>query len=214
MISLVITNMRNQDIIGLHTQFFRDLGFELDNELMMFQKPFPLGFQMIFVQFTEHENHATLEYNLGIRIHEVEELIHQFLPTLSGFSERSITLVQTLDKIGKILPKQFIINNDYELAKAIETAEKFLITDGLNWLDKMEDPLNLEIAFYERKAKTFKTSNFVYNAFRATALSKLYNPADYPYLRQIFLEAIEEKELTPFTIASYLKFLNYLDNLD
>ncbi|WP_373398514.1 hypothetical protein V8V91_01865 [Algoriphagus halophilus] len=206
--------MKNIDFFGLHTQFFLDHGFEINQNYMLFQKSFPIGSQVIFVHHHEDSRGTCLEYNLGIRIHQVEELIHEFLPTLSGFSERSITLVQSQEKISKNIPRSFIIHGEEELTDVLHRGENFLLTDGIPWLDKMIDPLNLEIAFFERKSNFFKSHNFVYNAFRATALSKLFNPKDYPYLRQLFLEHIEEKQMTPFTIASFLKFLDYLDKLD
>lgn len=206
--------MNRVNFISLHSQFFQDYGFTWNDDFMIFQKSFPTGQQVIFVHYHENPTESTIEYSLGIRIHRVEELIHKFLPTLSGFSERSITLIQTLDKIGKEIPKRFEIHNDWEIAQVIMAAEKALVSDGFPWLDKMINPLNLELAFYERKAKSFKTHNFIYNAFRATALSKLYNPSDYQFLRQLFLEHIEEKQMTPFMIASFLKFLDYLDKLD
>ncbi|WP_332911925.1 hypothetical protein [Algoriphagus boritolerans] len=78
----------------------------------------------------------------------------------------------------------------------------------------MIQPENLERAFAERKDKAFKTQNFVYNSFRGVTLAKFYNPEDYPILRQIYLETIREREMTPFTIASFLQLLHYLDNLE
>ncbi|MBB6328362.1 hypothetical protein FHS59_004005 [Algoriphagus iocasae] len=206
--------MKRVNFIGLHTQFFQDFGFELNGNCMNFQKFFELGKQVVFIQLNENNSESIVEYNLGVRIDKVEELIHQFLPTLSGYAEKSITLIQTLDKIGKYLPDKFVVQNDWELSQIMMSAEKFFVLEGFPWLNKMSDPINLELAFFERKAKSFKTHNFVYNAFRATALSKLYNPSDYPYIRNIFLEHIEEQQMTPFNIASYLKFLNYLDKID
>ncbi|WP_332911924.1 hypothetical protein [Algoriphagus boritolerans] len=92
---------------------------------MLYHKNYPHGQQVIFVHFSEYPDVSYLEYNLGIRIHRVEEIIHRFLPTLSDYSDRSITLIQTPDKIGKMIPKRFVIENDYQLAEAIEASEKF-----------------------------------------------------------------------------------------
>lgn len=99
--------------------------------------------------------------------------------------------MQTPDKIGKLIPKRFVIENDSQLADAIMAAEKFFVMQGFHWLDEMIQPDNLERAFAERKDKPFKTQNFVYNSFRGVTLAKLYNPADYPILRQIYLENIK-----------------------
>ncbi|MDF2157969.1 hypothetical protein [Algoriphagus sp. CAU 1675] len=203
--------MRKLDVIGLHFGFFKDFGFEFNDTHLMFFKNFPQGKQVIFVQLSETPEGSFLEYNLGVRINKVEKLIHQFLPSLGDYSERSMTLIQPAYKLDKTLPKHFSIENDSELSQALIVAEKFFISKGFPWLDQMIDPVVLEHAFYNRKDKSFKSQNFVYNAFRATALSKLYNPLDYPEIRQNFLEQIQSREETPFTIASFLQFLNYLD---
>jgi hypothetical protein len=206
--------MRKLEIIELHRDFFEDFEFEFHPTRLVYQKSFPQGQQVIFVQYSEYPDCSYLEYNLGIRINLVEEIIHRFLPTLSDYSERSITLVQTPDKIGKIIPKRFVIQTDSELADAIISTEKFFVTHGFAWLDQMIQPENLEKAFAERKANTFKTQNFVYNAFRGATLARLYNPVDYPILRNIYLDQVQKREMTPFTIASFLQLLDYLDKLE
>jgi hypothetical protein len=206
--------MRKLEVIELHQRFFNDFEFEFHSSNLLYHKNYPHGQQMVFIHFAEYSDVSYLEYNLGIRIHDVEEIIHRFLPTLCDYSERSITLIQTPDKIGKTIPKRFFIENDFQLAEAITAAEKFFITHGFHWLDQMILPENLETAFAERKDKAFKTQNFVYNSFRGATLARFYNPEDYPILRQIYLENIRELEMTPFTIASFLQLLNYLDHLE
>ncbi|HSF54821.1 MAG TPA: hypothetical protein VLA71_13790 [Algoriphagus sp.] len=178
----------------------------------MYYKNFPQGQQVIYVHYIENSDVTYLEYSLGIRINEVEEIIHKFLPTLNDYSERSITLIQTPDKIGKMIPHRFVIENDSQLADAIMAAEKFFVLHGFPWLDEMIKPENLENAFAMRKDKEFKTQNFVYNAFRGATLAKLYKEVDYPVLRKIYLEQIKQREMTPFTIASFLQLLYFLDN--
>lgn len=206
--------MRKLEVIELHHQFFQDFGFEFCSGKLLYQKEFQQGQQIVFVHFTEYSDASYLEYNLGIRIGQVEEIIHRFLPTLSDYSSRSITLIQTPDKIGKTIPRRFVLENDSQLAEAIMAAEKFFVMHGFHWLDEMIQPHKLEQAFAERKDKAFKTQNFVYNSFRGATLAKLYNPVDYPILRQIYLENIKEREMTPFTLGSFLQLLDYLDKLE
>jgi len=203
--------MHQEDLLRRQSSFFQDFGFALDPAQNVFKKSFNQGTQIIFIHYQPYPDGAYLEYNLGIRIDQVEYLIHQFLPSLQGQSDNSVTLVQTLDKIGRELPKRFFIENSARLSSALMNVEKFFVSYGFNWLDEMSDPMNLEAAFATRKDKKFKTQNFIYNAFRGTALSKIYKPEDYPQLRQTYLSMVQKSSTTPFTIASYLKFLNYLD---
>lgn len=203
--------MRKLDVIGLHFEFFKEFGFEFNSSHQVFVKTFPHGNQVVFVHFYEYPDVSYLEYKFGVRIDQVEDLIHQFLPALRDYAERSLTLYQTPNKIGKELPKRSPIENDWQLSKVMMTAENFFVKTGFHWLDEMIDPAFLENEFYNKNDNSFRTQNFVYNAFRATALSKLYNPDNYMGIRQSFLKQIEQREETPFTIAVYLQFLNYLD---
>ncbi|KPQ09381.1 MAG: hypothetical protein HLUCCX10_16390 [Algoriphagus marincola HL-49] len=94
-------------------------------------------------------------------------------------------------------------------------AEKFFVGYGFRWMDEMIIPENLEKAFADRKEKVFRTQNFVYYVFRGVTLARIYNLGDYPLLRNIYLQEIKKKTgMTPFTIASFLQLLDYLDHLE
>lgn len=205
--------MKKLEVIELHHKFFKDFEFKFHSTQLLYHKNFPEGQQVIFVHYTENQDSSFLEYSLGVRIHAVEEIIHKFLPTLSDYSERSITLIQNPEKISDDMPNRFEIKNNGQLAESIIAAEKFFAADGFAWLNEMIDPENLEHAFATQKEIGFKTHNFVYNSFRGATLAKLYNEEDYPILRNIYLENIKQREMTPFTIASFLQLLNYLDHL-
>jgi len=204
--------MRKMEVVCMHAEFFAERGFTLNPTQLMFERNIPHGKQVIFMHYTEDENSAQLEYTMGIRIDLIENLIHQFLPTLSDFAEKSITIAQSLDNMGKKSLNKFKISSSKHLQDAINSAEIFFSNTGFEWLDRLSNPENVEKEFFKQKYNPFANHNFVYTAFRGSALSKLYNPGDYIALRQKFLEMLNEKNLTPFTIASFLHFLNYLDH--
>ncbi|SHO60085.1 hypothetical protein [Algoriphagus zhangzhouensis] len=205
--------MRKLEVVERHHAFFLDSGFIYDPAFSLYTKQFSHGKQAVFLHFTDSEDGNLLEYSLGVRIDQVENIIHKFLPSLSDYSERSLTLVQTPNKIGKELPRVFHVSTNWELSQAMMKAEKFFVSDGFPWLDQMIDPVLLERAFFHKRDYSFKTQNFIYNAFRATALAKLFNPKDYHIIRDGFLSQINRQHMTPFTIASYLQFLSFLDQL-
>lgn len=205
--------MEKVDALELYTGFFRDFGFEYNVVEKFFFKQFPIGNQVIFLKFSEYSEVNYLEYSLGIRINQVEQLIQKFLPSLMSRSDRSLTMLQTPHKINKNLPVRYIIETEAQLQMAIENGKRFFTAQGFTWLDSMIDPLNLEKAFISLKDKPSKSQKFVYNMFRATALARLYSPKDYPWIRQFYLEKIKDKDMTPFSIAAYLQVLNYLDKV-
>lgn len=205
--------MKRLEVIGLHHKFFSDFEFDFHSTHLLYHKNFPHGQQVIFVHYTDNPEHAILEYSFGVRINSVEEIIHKFLPTLSGYSERSITLTQTPDQIDSTMPARFVVEDNTQLESAISSAESFFMEKGFAWLDEMIHPENLEHEFASQKQEGFKTHNFVYNSFRGATLAKLYNESDYSILRNIYLAQIKQRDMTPFTIASFLQLLHYLDQV-
>lgn len=204
--------MRKEEVIDLHFGFFRDFGFDFHPENFLFQKSFPEGNQVVFIHYSEYTEVSYLEYNLGVRIHQVEQIIHKFLPTLSDYSTRSLTLIQTLDAINPDYPRRYAVKNNQELNESILAAERFFAQEGFKWLDQLVQPKVLQKAFAQRKDKPFQSQNFVYAAFRSVTLAKLYKPEDYPILREFYLDQIKQKEMTPFTIVSFLRLLDFLDH--
>lgn len=205
--------MRKEDVIDLHFGFFRDFGFSFHPQHLLFEKPFTDGKQVIFVHYTEYPEVSYLEYKLGIRNDLVETIIHKFLPTLSDYAQRSITLIQSPDAIQPGFPKKFVLDQNFDLNEAMELGEEFMVKHGLHWLDQLSDVKSLEAAFECRKSRPFPNQNFVYHAFRGITLARLYHKKGYEELRQVYLEQIKENELTPFTIASFLQLLDFLDHL-
>ncbi|WP_425638975.1 hypothetical protein ACPUEN_04965 [Algoriphagus yeomjeoni] len=206
--------MRKKDVICLHSEFFKENGFELNQSQLFFEKVFPHGKQIIYVHFVEGSDEIWVEYHLGIRINEVEELVKKFLPTPIEYADQSITLIQTPNNLGNFHPRKIRVSNPKQLRELVYSVENFFLTTGFKWLDQMIDPIILEQEFLDHKEDPFESYNMVESAFRSTGLSKLYNPEDYPILRQSFLEKINSEEMTPFTIAAFLQFLNYLDNFN
>ncbi|WP_296702990.1 hypothetical protein [Algoriphagus sp.] len=206
--------MLKMKAIKLHSRFFNDHGFILNPSQNVFEKAFPNGKQVISIQIIEYSNEKYIEYHLGVRINEVEELIARYLPTTSAYDEQSITLAQTPDKLGSTYSKKIKISKVEDLSKLCKSIETFFLETGFYWLDKMIDPIKLEQEFLHHNEVPFEDYSLVEVAFRSTALSKIYNPSDYPELRKAFLEKINSLELTPFIIASFLQFLNYLDKLN
>ncbi len=205
--------MVKTDVIEFHEDFFRDFGFKYNSVLNFFYRSFPHGNQVIYLNFSEYSDTTYLEYCLGIRIHQIEHLIHEFLPTVMDYADRSLTLIHSPRKISGNLPPRYRIETEAQLKEVMVKAKKFFITRGFPWLDNMIDPFNLEKEFSSHKEKPFKSQDFVYNSFRSVALSRFYSNLDYPVLRQFYLEKIKDNDMTPFSIAAFLKFLHYLDKV-
>ncbi|MFD2201216.1 hypothetical protein [Shivajiella indica] len=206
--------MKIKDVILLHEDFLADFGFKLDKKSLHFVKDIPKGKQMIFLHYTQHDEGAYLEYHLGVRLDKVENIVHRFLPSLGDYKERSITLVETLDRIDSELPRRFLAENDLEVNGVIKTLENFLVKKGFRFLDTYSNGKNLEKFFNEDPKKLILTQNYTYRSARGITLCMLFNPSEYPKIKKKYLDMLNEKQVTPFTLASFINLMDYLEHLN
>lgn len=205
--------MKKADILGLHERFLLKFGFTLNKEHLVFEKTFTFHSQLIFINYSENENYRTLEYKMGIHINPVEDLVIKYLPYYGSFTERSMTIVQPLYRLGSKCQNKFVIPRGQNLNTTIRLVELFFAKEGFTWFEKMSDPRRIEKEFLSQKDNPLTSPNFLYTAYRSTALSRLFNPEHYLPLRNLYLSQIHKKGMTPFAIGTFLQFLNHLDNL-
>jgi hypothetical protein len=205
--------MKINEMVLLHENFLTDFGFHLEPKKLLYSKDFQEGKQIIFFHHTQYNDSLYFEYHLGVRFDEVESIIHKFLPTLGDYKDRSITLIETMDRIDEKMPRRYFLENDLEITPVIEKVENFLIKNGFPWMDKFSNGKKLERFFNEDPDRNIVTQNFTYRSSRGIALAKLYNPNKYKEVRDMYLTKMEEMQVTPFTVACFLNLLDYLDNL-
>lgn len=194
--------------------FLNEHGFKFNLAKMSFTKDFREGQQVIIIDLHRYPEESFLEYRIGIRINSVEDLIQKFLPTISDYFERSITLIKGIDQLSDKFPRKISIKSDSDLEKAISVGKEFFLEYGFDWMNQMSNPVILEGYYATRREEVFHGNQSVYNLFRGAVLAKLYNPTDYPTIKQAYLEQVKRNEMTPFTIASFLQLLDYLDHLE
>lgn len=205
--------MELNKIILLHEDFLTDFGFALEQKQLRYSKSFSEGKQIIFFHHTHYNEGLYVEYHLGIRFDQVEAIIHKFLPTLGDYKDRSITLVETLDRINPQMPRRYFLDNDREIRPVISKVEDFLVKEGFGWMDDYARGRDLERFFNDNADRNIATQNFTYRSSRGITLAKLYNPSRYKEVKDLYLAKMEEMQVTPFTVACFLNLIDYLDNL-
>ncbi|EOZ98590.1 hypothetical protein A33Q_1244 [Indibacter alkaliphilus LW1] len=205
--------MKFKDVILLHEDFLADFGFQLDGRSLHYIKTIEEGRQMVFFHYTHHEDVSYLEYHLGIRYDKVENIVHRFLPSLGDYKERSITLVETMDRIHDEMPRRFLVENDNELGPVIATAEDFLVKKGFRFLDKYSEGAVLESYFNRETSVPILTQNFTYRSARGITLAKFYNPDSFEEIKSKYLDMLNEKQVTPFNLACFINLIDYLEHL-
>lgn len=205
--------MKFRDVILLHEEFLADFGFRLDNKSLHYTKTFGEGRQMVFFHYTHYEDVSYLEYHLGIRYDNIENIVHRFLPSLGDYKERSITLVETMDRIDSDLPRRFLVENDLQVGSVIEYAEEFLVKKGFRFLDKFSEGKALEPYFNTDTATPILTQNFTYRSARGITLAKFYNPDAFEEIKSEYLDMLHEKQVTPFNLACFINLIDYLKHL-
>ena len=204
--------MEIRDVLLLHEDFLSDFGFSLDPKSLHYTKDFPHGRQMIFFHYTQYEDVAYLEYHLGIRIDKVENIVHKFLPSLGDYRERSITLVETMDRVDKEMPRRFLIEDEMKINDIVENVEEFFVKKGFDFLDRLAEVNKLERYFNHDTKCVILTQNFTYSSARGITLAKLFNEPVYDEIKNEYLEMFNEKQETPFTLACFINLLDFLDH--
>lgn len=204
--------MEIRDVLLLHEDFLSDFGFSLDPKTLHYIKDFPEGRQMIFFHYTQNEDISYLEYHLGIRIHQVENIVHKYLPSLGDYRERSITLVETMDRIDEEMPRRFLVENDMEIDSIIDRVEEFFVKFGFDFLDRLSNVNTLERYFNHDTKCVILTQNFTYSSARGITLAKLFNEPVYDEIKNEYLEMFNDKQETPFTLACFINLLDFLDH--
>ncbi len=205
--------MELKNAVLLNEDFLADFGFRLDHRSLYYTKKTPIGKQMVFFHHTQHEDGSYLECHLGIRINQVENMVHRFLPSLGDYKERSISLLETMDRIDGNMPRRFFVENDLEFNEVIRGVEKFLVKRGFAFLDKLSSGQELDRYFNSDTSAPIVTQNFTYRSARGITLCKLFNPENYGKIKKLYLNMLNEKQVTPFTLASFINLLDYLENL-
>jgi hypothetical protein len=204
--------MEVEEIIIEHNHFLSDYGYKLDRKSFQYFKNFALGKKIVFFHHSQDEN-LSFEYNLGIRFDHVEFIVHQFLPSLGDYQERSITLVESLNGISPSFDKKQLLSNESQVLNAIHESERHLIAEGFPWLEKYSSGPRLERYFNEYPDISIASQNFTYRSARGVILCKLFNPDQFEEVKTNYLAMLNEKQVTPFTLACFLNLLNYLKNL-
>ncbi len=204
--------MEIRDVLLLHEEFLSDFGFSLDAKTLHYTKEFAEGRQMIFFHYTQYDDVAYLEYHLGIRIHNVENIVHKFLPSLGDYRERSITLVETMDRIDMDMPRRFLIEDEMKVSDIISRVEEFFVKKGFDFLDRLSNVSTLERYFNHDTKCVILTQNFTYSSARGITLAKLFNESVYDEIKNEYLEMFSEKQETPFTLACFINLLAFLDH--
>lgn len=192
-------------------EFLSDFGFQFDPKSLYHFKPIPGGRQIIFSHYHPYEEVFYLEYQLGIRLDEVEHLVHKFLPSISDYKNRSITLVETMDKVDDQMPRRFLLESEEEIGKVLQNSETFLVKKGFNWLDTMSVPIHLEDHFNQNPKRQISTQNFTYRSSRGVVLSSLFHAERYEAVKKEYLGLLHESGVTPFTLACFINLLNELE---
>jgi hypothetical protein len=206
--------MQQNELIKIHQDFLEDFGFTLDPSSHHYTKEYAHGRQIVFSHISEVQDVIYLEYHLGIRFAKVEYIVHEFIPSLGDYKDRSITLVENLDSFGKDLPRRFVLTNDQEVERCTKLMESFLIKEGFTWLDSHSQGLQLERYFNEYIDKPIISQNFTYRSARGVTLAKLFNPTAYLSIRKAYLQSLKDMQVTPFALACFLNLLSYLDSME
>ncbi len=180
--------------------FLNDLfdkrGYEILLNREQFRKNNPRGFQNMIPSVSMYEDVSIIEINLGVRIHQVEELAHQFTQTHQDFRADTNTMMVSLGRLqGKKYFRHKAANLD-ELKVVCEKIAEFMTNQGFAFLEQMSHVEHLEPLI---NAQPEQPCLYIYNQYyrflKGIILAKLNYSPNLDQLVEIYHQQIKKQGL-------------------
>lgn len=188
-------------------------GFELLLEKKQFRQKTEYGFQNIVPSISHYEGESLVEFNIGVRLDIVENLVNQFTQHLIDFQGDTNTL---LTSMGRLLGEPFLrfkIKSEADIIKTCERFMEFMKIQGFDFLEKTSHTVTLERVINRKPAQTHP---YFYNAYhralKGITLAKLAQNPDFETLAQTYYQQLLRKNAPQSQQDNFQKLYRYLHN--
>ncbi|MEN0003254.1 MAG: hypothetical protein AAF798_03890 [Bacteroidota bacterium] len=154
------------------------MGFELHTKLNQFRKITPNGFQTLIVSLSPYDEMCVLEIHLGIRNHQVENIVFPFTNGLPGFRQDSMTVVTSMGRIAGKRFWRFELREMHDLNLALATIREFMQQQGWDFLNQHTPLTTLESTLQQDQQRAVPLiQNVAHRCMRSLVIHKLlYRP--------------------------------------
>ncbi len=195
--------------------FLSKQGFELLLAKQQFRKQGAHGFQNIIPTLStyEQEQETLVEFNLGVRLDIVEDLVNQFTQHLVDFQPDTNTL---LTSMGRLLDKPFMrfkIKNESDVQQVAQNFMQFMEQQGFKSLNSFSKLPYLEQLTNQNpeQAHPYYYNNY-HRCLKGLTLARLNQRIDFETLAKIYQQQLVRRNAPPVQQNNFKKLHHYLSH--
>lgn len=185
--------------------------FEPLPRLHQFRRTTPFGFQCVILSVSTYEDLELVEFHLGIRFDQVEQMAFSFTNGLTGFQADSTTLITPLGRILGQEPLRYKIRHPDDVRSVVETFWMHFQSRGLPFFERFEKIKSLDTLFNAAPEEPCPwVNNLFHPAFRGLAVGALLARDDLAVLIEQHRAALHRFGAYGRIIENYNRLARYL----
>ncbi len=201
------------DLLLTLDSFLSKQGFELLPAKQQFRKQGAHGFQNIIPTLSTYQQvqETLVEFNLGVRLDIVEDLVNQFTQHLVDFQSDTNTL---LTSMGRLLDKPFLrfkIKNEADIKQICEDFTQFMTQQGFKFLANISKLTYLEQLTNQNPEQVHPYFyNNYHRCLKGITLARLNHSDNFERLAQVYKQQLIRRNAPPVQQNNFKKLCNYL----
>ncbi|MEO1050810.1 MAG: hypothetical protein AAFX87_09290, partial [Bacteroidota bacterium] len=201
-------DVKNQ-VFKLLTPFFKELGFKAYKGKDEFLKETDFGFHQVLFMLSDYEPEFRINFTLGIRLDEVENIATKFLQMTEEGKLKTCTSMVNFGDLKGENGLEYKVFSEQDVEQSIELFKKFIRQEGLNYFDQYNDISKLDEAINAdpNKPTIHKGPEFIRPIYSLT-LARLNQNPDYENLVEAYKENFEG--VIPRYLEQYNKLVEHL----
>ncbi|MEL7021310.1 MAG: hypothetical protein AAGK47_06880 [Bacteroidota bacterium] len=193
--------------------YFQARAYEWNSSLHQFRRQTDQGFTCIIISISPYPDVSIVEFHLGIRLDDVENVAYPYTNGLSGFRPDSMTLVTPLSRLYQQPFQRFTVANESDVQLATTTLIQQLEDLGWDFLDTYQHRPNLEQLFNQEPTSPLRwTHHQVHRAMRGITLAKLNQRQDLPQLIKQYEQLLVRQYATELEQVNFEALCQFLLN--
>lgn len=196
--------------IGLQP-FFEDHGFKYIPRLNQYRKTLDTKFQNVIPSISIYDDTCIIEVNIGVRINQVEELVHQFTTHTEAFKSDTNTLMISLGRLRFGKPSKYQASNSNQLVEVVEDIHNYMETEGFDFLNQVSSIQALDEILNDKPAEDSPYMyNYYYRCLRGITIAKLNNNINMDQIAETYYEQLEKQAAPLLHQDNFKKLYAYL----
>lgn len=186
-------------------------GYHWLGRLHQFRREHDDGFTCLILSCSPYEDTCLVEAHVGLRIHEVEEMVFSFTNGVPGFRPDSMTLVTPLARLYQESYQRYEVDGPASAATVAQTLLAQMTERGFPFLGKYRDVPMLNGLYNDTPSEPVPAlHNQINRCFRGLVLAKLVQRPHLGELAAMYEQVLERHHAPAQRIQQFQRLTEYL----